>query len=79
MPKNDGQRRDASHWRDEVYDSLKAAGVEIISYVPDAGHSRAIERAVEDAVRRGRLDDGQAGAMLAIYEESLGGYTYMGP
>ena len=35
-------------WRDEVYDSLKAAGVEIISYVPDAGHSRAIERAVAD-------------------------------
>jgi hypothetical protein len=35
-------------WRDDVYDSLKAAGVEIIAYVPDAGHSRAIERAVAD-------------------------------
>ena len=34
--------------------------------------------AVEEAVRRGRLDDGQAGAMLAMFEESLGGYTYMG-
>ena len=35
-------------WRDDVYDSLKAAGVGIIAYVPDAGHSRAIERAVAD-------------------------------
>jgi sulfopyruvate decarboxylase alpha subunit len=35
-------------WRDDVYDSLKATGVEIIAYVPDAGHSRAIERAVAD-------------------------------
>jgi sulfopyruvate decarboxylase alpha subunit len=35
-------------WRDEVYDSLKAAGVEILAYVPDAGHSRAIQRAVDD-------------------------------
>jgi sulfopyruvate decarboxylase alpha subunit len=35
-------------WRDDVYDSLKAAGVEIIAYVPDAGHSRAIGRAVAD-------------------------------
>jgi len=35
-------------WRDQVYDSLKAAGVEIIAYVPDAGHSRAIARAVAD-------------------------------
>jgi len=35
-------------WRDQVYDSLKAAGVEILAYVPDAGHSRAIQRAVDD-------------------------------
>ena len=35
-------------WRDDVYESLKAAGVGIIAYVPDAGHSRAIERAVAD-------------------------------
>jgi len=35
-------------WRDDIYDSLKAAGVEIIAYVPDAGHSRAIARAVGD-------------------------------
>ncbi|MCG8587358.1 MAG: biosynthetic arginine decarboxylase [Pirellulales bacterium] len=34
--------------------------------------------AVEHAVREGRLDDSQAGAMLATYERSLGGYTYMG-
>jgi sulfopyruvate decarboxylase alpha subunit len=35
-------------WRDELYDSLKSAGIGIISYVPDAGHSRSIERAVTD-------------------------------
>jgi sulfopyruvate decarboxylase alpha subunit len=35
-------------WRDELYESLKAGGVEIISYVPDAGHSRAIEHAIAD-------------------------------
>lgn len=35
-------------WRDQIYDSLKSAGVEIIAYVPDAGHSRAIERALAD-------------------------------
>ena len=35
-------------WPDDVYDALKAAGVEIVAYVPDAGHARAIERAVAD-------------------------------
>ena len=35
-------------WPDDIYVSLKAAGVEIIAYVPDAGHARAIERAVAD-------------------------------
>ena len=34
--------------------------------------------AVEHAVRDGRLNDSQAGAMLAKFERSLGGYTYMG-
>lgn len=34
--------------------------------------------AVESAVGEGRLDDSEAGAMLAKFERSLGGYTYMG-
>jgi sulfopyruvate decarboxylase alpha subunit len=36
------------NWRDQIYDSLKGAGIEIVGYVPDAGHSRAIERALAD-------------------------------
>ena len=35
-------------WQDDVYAALKAAGVAILSYVPDAGHSRTIRRALED-------------------------------
>ena len=35
-------------WQDEVHGALKAAGVGIVAYVPDAGHARAIERAVAD-------------------------------
>lgn len=35
-------------WRDQLYDSLKSAGIGIVAYVPDAGHSRAIERALAD-------------------------------
>lgn len=35
-------------WQDEVHGALKAAGVGIVAYVPDAGHARAIESAVAD-------------------------------
>jgi sulfopyruvate decarboxylase alpha subunit len=35
-------------WQDDVYDALKAAGVGIVSYVPDAGHARTIARAIGD-------------------------------
>ncbi len=35
-------------WRDEIFEVLKAAGMAQIAYVPDAGHSRLIERAIED-------------------------------
>ncbi len=38
----------AQPWQDDVYDALKAAGVGIISYVPDAGHARLINRAIGD-------------------------------
>ncbi len=36
-------------WADEVYDALKASGIGIVSYVPDAGHARLIECAIDDA------------------------------
>jgi sulfopyruvate decarboxylase alpha subunit len=39
---------DAPSWQDQVYDTLKAAGVRQVGYVPDAGHSRLIERAHAD-------------------------------
>lgn len=39
---------DKQSWQEEVYGTLKAAGVEIIAYVPDAGHSRTIEHAIND-------------------------------
>ena len=34
----------ATDWRDEIYDLLVAADVRQVAYVPDAGHSRLIER-----------------------------------
>jgi sulfopyruvate decarboxylase alpha subunit len=38
----------AQPWQDGVYDALKAAGIGIVSYVPDAGHARLINRAIGD-------------------------------
>lgn len=35
-------------WQDDVYDALKTAGIRIVSYVPDAGHARLIDRAIAD-------------------------------
>ncbi len=35
-------------WPDDIYDVLRAARVRHVAYVPDAGHSRLIRRAVED-------------------------------
>jgi sulfopyruvate decarboxylase alpha subunit len=32
-----------SHWSDEVHAELRAAGVKLVGYVPDAGHKRLIE------------------------------------
>lgn len=39
---------DQQSWQEEVYDILKAEGVEIIAYVPDAGHAHTIQRAIDD-------------------------------
>jgi sulfopyruvate decarboxylase alpha subunit len=38
----------APSWRHDVFDTLKAAGVKHIVYVPDAGHSVAIQMAEAD-------------------------------
>jgi sulfopyruvate decarboxylase alpha subunit len=38
----------AQSWRRDVFDVLKAAGVKHVVYVPDAGHSTAIELAEAD-------------------------------
>ena len=35
-------------WRDEILEAIKTAGVTQVAYVPDAGHSRLIERSIED-------------------------------
>ena len=37
-----------SDWPDRLYDSLRAAGVTIFAYVPDAGHKVLIERSLAD-------------------------------
>lgn len=38
----------AQTWPDEVYDTLRRAEVAHVSYVPDAGHARLIERSIKD-------------------------------
>ena len=35
-------------WRDGIFEAVKAAGATQVAYVPDAGHSRLIERSIED-------------------------------
>jgi sulfopyruvate decarboxylase alpha subunit len=35
-------------WQDQLFDALKRAGIRQVGYVPDAGHSRLIERCKHD-------------------------------
>ena len=35
-------------WRDQLYDSLKALNIEVVVYVPDAGHAVLIDRCLAD-------------------------------
>lgn len=51
-------------WPLEVHGALKAAGISIVSYVPDAGHKRLIELCHADASMRS--------VVLATEEEGLG-------
>jgi sulfopyruvate decarboxylase alpha subunit len=41
-------KRAESSWPDQVYKTLKAAGVRQVAYVPDAGHKRLIELCLAD-------------------------------
>ena len=40
--------REPKPWQDQIFDTLKGAGIRQIGYVPDAGHSRLIARCKAD-------------------------------
>lgn len=44
---NDAAPADTT-WRTRIYPALKTAGVGIVAYVPDAGHSETIDAAIAD-------------------------------
>ncbi|MFM8634309.1 MAG: arginine decarboxylase, partial [Planctomycetia bacterium] len=50
--------------------------LDYVEYEPDqlVQHLRV---SIEQAVRDGRIGDGEAGQFLKFYEEGLGGYTYL--
>jgi sulfopyruvate decarboxylase alpha subunit len=50
-------------WQDQLFEVLKAGGIKQVSYVPDAGHARLIDR-VED-------DPGIRGIVLTTEEEGV--------
>jgi sulfopyruvate decarboxylase alpha subunit len=35
-------------WQASVFDIIKSSGIELVGYVPDAGHSALIEKSIED-------------------------------
>ena len=39
-------------WQDSLFDVLKASGVKLVTYVPDAGHAQVIKRADDDPTMR---------------------------
>ena len=52
---------------------------EVLDYV-EFDAEQLVQRlrdSIEQAVREGRIGDGQAGRFLKFYEEGLGGYTYL--
>lgn len=51
-------------WQDRAYDLLKAGGITLFAYVPDAGHKRLIELAV--------ADNGVHAVSLTTEEEGVG-------
>jgi len=38
-----------SSWKQQVYDTIKSSGIELIGYVPDAGHAVLIDNAKSDS------------------------------
>jgi len=52
---------------------------EVLDYVEfdSADLVKQLRSSIEQAVREGRIGDGQAGRFLRFYEEGLGGYTYL--
>jgi sulfopyruvate decarboxylase alpha subunit len=53
-------------WPDEVFDVLRSAGIRQVGYVPDAGHSRLIERCLADnRMKAVRLTTEEEGVALA--------------
>jgi len=53
-------------WRDDIFAALKAAEIRQVGYVPDAGHSRLIERCVADPdIRAVSLTSEEEGMALA--------------
>ena len=38
----------ATSWPDIIYDNFKRVGIKQVGYVPDAGHTRLIQRCVAD-------------------------------
>ena len=57
----------AGAWQDALYDSLRAGGVTLFAYVPDAGHKELIERAGadEDAISVPLASEQEGVALLA--------------
>jgi sulfopyruvate decarboxylase alpha subunit len=53
-------------WPDELFEVLSAAGVRQVGYVPDAGHTRLIDRCLADnRIRTVRLTTEEEGVALA--------------
>ena len=49
-------------WPDAIFAHFRRARIRQVGYVPDAGHSRLIQRCIEDRRHRGRgSDDGRGG------------------
>jgi len=58
------QSKSPANWQDDVFPILKSAGIKHIVYVPDAGHSKAIEAA--------NTDPDISSVVLTTEEEGLG-------
>jgi sulfopyruvate decarboxylase alpha subunit len=57
----------APNWPDEVFAILKDAGVRQVGYVPDAGHTRLIDRCIGDnAIRTVPLTTEEEGVALLL-------------